>query len=219
MDGDEVCPLCGGSRCRFFHRSDDRHGVREFYECAACDLAFVPPRFHLSESAEVERYLMHDNDPADVGYRRFLSRLWNELKPTLRPGASGLDFGCGPGPALARMMREDGFDARLYDPHFFPDRSPLALKYDFVTCTETAEHLRAPAATFELLDSLLVPGGRLGVMTGMLEDRSGFASWGYHRDPTHVAFYTRRAMSWIADKMGWAAEFPAQNVTIFSKPD
>ncbi len=214
----EACPLCAADQCRFIHRSDDRHGIREFFECAECDLAFVPPRFHLSADAELERYLMHDNDIHDVGYRGFLSRLWNELKPSLRPASSGLDFGCGPGPALACMMREQGFAIELYDPFFFPNREALEARYDFITCTETAEHLRKPAETFALLDSLLADGGKLGVMTGMLDDRAAFAAWGYQRDPTHVAFYTRRAMRWIARRFGWRVEFPADNVTIFTKP-
>ena len=188
-----------------------------FWECAECDLAFVPPEFHLSESDEVERYLMHENDPADSGYRRFLSRLWDVLRPRLSVADTGLDFGCGPGPALAQMMREDGYEVSLYDPYFFPDRSALDQRYDFVTCTETAEHLRAPMETFRLIDSLLAPGGQLGVMTGMLEDREEFASWYYQRDPTHVAFYTKRTMSWLAETMGWNVEFPAPNVTLFSK--
>ena len=212
-----ACPLCASAATRFIHRSEDRHGVREFYECADCDLAFVPPQFHLSVGAEVERYRMHDNDPNDAGYRNFLSRLWNELAPRLTPGASGMDFGCGPGPALARMMREDGFEIALYDPHFFPDASTLDGRYDFITCTETAEHLRDPSATFALLDSLLLPGGYLGVMTGMLEDRADFASWYYQRDPTHICFYTKKTMRYIADRHGWTLDFPARNATIFRR--
>lgn len=211
------CPLCGSDDTRFIHRSDDRHGIRVFYECAACDLAFVPAEYHLPESVEVERYRMHDNDPNDEGYRNFLSRLWKELAPRLRPGAAGLDFGCGPGPALAHMMREDGFEVALYDPYFFPDASQLDRRYDFITCTETVEHLRDPATTFGLLDTLLLPNGQLGVMTGMLEDRAGFASWYYQRDPTHICFYTRKTMSRIADLRGWTADFPTQNVTIFRR--
>lgn len=88
-----ACPLCLGVRVRFLHRSDDRNGPREFYECADCGLAFVPPRFHLPPDAERERYLLHDNDVADAGYRAFLNRLWSVLKPRLAPGDCGLDFG------------------------------------------------------------------------------------------------------------------------------
>ena len=212
-----TCPLCSSVQCRYLHRSDDRHGVRVFWECEVCNLAFVPPEFHLSESDEIERYLMHENNPSDGGYRGVLSRLWDVLKPRLSKAATGLDFGCGPGPALGQMMREDGFEVSLYDPYFFPDTSSLDRQYDFVTCTETAEHLRTPFTTFELVGSLLTPGGQLGVMTGMLDDRSGFGSWYYQRDPTHIAFYTKRTMEWLGETMGWDVEFPASNVTIFRK--
>ncbi len=211
------CPLCLKGGARFLHRSDDRHGAREFYECLICDLAFVPSRFHLPPDAEMERYLMHNNDPDDEGYRAFLAKLWNILKPMLSEGESGLDYGCGPGPALARMMREDGFRVRKYDLYFFPDSEPLTGVYDFIACTETVEHLRNPIEVFTLLNSLLRPGGKLGVMTGMMEDRSEFADWHYQRDPTHLAFYTRATMNWIAERMGWRADFPADNIAIFTK--
>ena len=212
-----ACLLCSQKTGRFLHRSEDRHGVREFWECENCDLVFVPPEHHLSECAEVERYLMHDNDPSDSGYRNFLSRLWDEIKPRLTEGAAGLDFGCGPGPALAHMMREDGFEVSLYDPYFFPDRSVLDRQYDFVTCTETVEHLRLPLKEFKLIDSLLVPFGQLGVMTGMLEDRAEFPGWYYQRDPTHIAFYSRLTMLWVGHEFGWDVEFPSANVTLFRK--
>ena len=215
---DTPCPLCLSDRARLLHMSNDRHGPREFYECPVCDLAFVPPSFHLPPDAEMQRYLMHDNDPDDAGYRAFLSRLWSVLRPTLPEGASGLDYGCGPGPALAQMMREDGFRVKIYDLYFFPDPEPLTRSYDFITCTETVEHLRNPSEVFTLFHSILKPRGKLGIMTGILDDRSEFADWYYQRDPTHIAFYTTRTMRWIADRMGWQAEFPAPNIVIFAKP-
>ena len=215
---DTACPLCLNARVHFLHKSDDRHGTREFYECPVCDLAFVPPRFRLPPDAEMERYLMHDNDPDDEGYRDFLSRLWDVLRPMLPEGASGLDYGCGPGPALAQMMREDGFRVEKYDLYFFPDPKPLSRVYDFITCTETVEHLRKPLDVFALFDSLLKPQGKLGIMTGILDDRSKFADWYYQRDPTHIAFYTRKTMNWIAERMGWNVELPAPNIAIFTKP-
>ena len=58
---------------------------------------------------------------------------------------SGLDFGAGPGPALAAMMSEDGFDVAIYDPFFQPDAEALQRKYDFITCTAVSyTHLTLP---------------------------------------------------------------------------
>ncbi len=178
---------------------------------------FVPWSYHLNPGAERDRYLMHDNDPADPRYREFLGRLWSILRPLLQAGSSGLDYGSGPGPALVAMAREDGFDMTAYDPHFAPDDSALQRTYDFVTCTETAEHFASPGEEFRRLSGLLKTPGLLGVMTSMLDDRSAFASWHYHRDPTHLAFYSSTSMLWIADRHGLDVTFPAPNVAIFSR--
>ena len=191
---------------------------RDFVHCNVCDLVSVPSRFHVGDEAERKRYLEHNNDPDDPDYRAFLDRLWGQLKPHLRPGSKGLDYGAGPGPALAAMMAEDGFEVSVYDKHFQPDRAVLRHTYDFIVCTETAEHFDDPAGSFRELDGQLGAGRWLGVMTAMLDDWADFPEWYYHRDPTHVAFYSRRTMQWIADWHGWRASFPKENVALFRKP-
>ena len=211
------CPLCLGASVARIHRSDDKHGVREFWICATCDLIFVPKAFHLDFESERERYLMHENDPDDPRYRDFLSRLWAVLKPILRPSDVGLDYGAGPGPALVSMAREDEFDMSAYDPHFAPDATALDRTYDFITCTETAEHFASPAEEFGRLTSLLKPDGLLGVMTSMLDERSAFPSWHYHRDPTHLAFYSTITMVWIAARHGLHVSVPTPKVSTRSK--
>ena len=42
--------------------------------------------------------------------------------------------------------------------------------YDFITCTETAEHFVAPRDDFLRLDGMLARGAWLGVMTETLDD-------------------------------------------------
>ena len=190
---------------------------REFVHCGACDLVSVPHRFHVGHEAERRRYLEHDNEPDNPDYRAFLARLWNNLRPLVAPGSKGLDYGAGPGPALAAMMAEDGFEVSLYDKHFHPDEAALESSYDFIVCTETVEHFDSPAYDFRVLDGLLRPSGWLGVMTEMPVDWAGFPEWHYHRDPTHVAFYTERTMRWIAAKHGWRPTFPRRNVVLFRK--
>ena len=107
------------------------------------------------------------------------------------------------------MIEEDGYSAALYDPIFHPDESVLARTYDFITCTETVEHFATPRADFlNAYTGLLVPGGWIGIMTDILEDREGFGDWYYHRDPTHVAFYSRRTFRWIADWLDLTLEHP-----------
>lgn len=211
------CPLCCSDSTQTFHLREDRSGRREFFRCSVCEFVFVPPLYHPTPDEERERYLQHNNDPSDPGYRNFLSRLFDEMRPLLVPGSDGLDFGAGPGPALAQMMAEAGFRVTVYDPIFFPDPAVLEERFDFITCTETAEHFRDPGRQFRLLDRILRAPGWLGVMTSMLDDPSRFPDWYYHRDPTHLCFYNERTMKWIAERHSWQPIFPRKNVVIFRK--
>ena len=211
------CPLCARNQADHLHAGDKGSGYRDFFHCGVCDLVFVPRSQLLPHVAQKARYLEHNNEVDDPAYREFLGRLYRPMRPHLRGGSRGLDYGAGPGPALAAMMREDGFEVSVYDPFFHPDESVLDGAYDFITCTETAEHFSEPARDFRLLDGMLKPGGWLGVMTGMLADWSEFPSWYYHRDPTHVNFYSRKTMKWLASRYGWHARFPEQNVALFQK--
>jgi len=211
------CPLCQSSTLSLLHKSSPKLGSRGFFLCGECDLVHVPVRFHLPPDDEKARYLLHNNDPDDLDYRNFLSRLWDVVRPELVGTARGLDFGSGPGPALVKMITEDGFDISAFDPYFQPDTSVLEPKYDFITCSETAEHFASPAAEFKLLYSLLEPGGLLGIMTSMSSDWSRFPDWYYNRDPTHVAFYSQWTMSWIADLYKMDISLPVPNVAIFRK--
>lgn len=207
------CPLCGSADVA--PRAGPR-GAR-YWRCAVCRLVYLDPA--LRPDAEVERahYGTHENDPADPGYRAFLARLVDPLAARLRPGAEGLDYGAGPGPALSGMMRERGFRMRDYDPFFAPDGDALRRTYDFVACSETAEHFHDPAGEFARLDGLLGPGGWLGVMTEMVDDGRDLAAWRYARDPTHVVFYHADTMRWLADAFAWRMEAPARNVVLFQK--
>lgn len=146
---------------------------------------------------------MHENDPEDPRYRNFLSKVSTPLLNRLQPSCVGLDFGCGPGPALAKMLSESGHEMHLYDPFFAPDPSTLKRTYDFITCTEVAEHLHQPAAEFALLDTLLRPGGWLAIMTSFQSDDADFYNWGYRQEPSHVVFYREETFRHLAKQFDW----------------
>ena len=213
------CPLCHSENVGLLFNSREVGNRRHFLRCDVCDLVFVPRRFHLSEKAEKERYLQHNNAPDDQGYRDFLLRLFIPLRERLSEGASGLDYGAGPGPALAMMMRDKGFNVQVYDPYFHPDELPLFSTYDFITCTETAEHFARPRTEFDRFQALLRPSGWLGIMTGMLGSWQEFPAWYYQRDPTHISFFSRTTMRWIGGLYGWGVCFPRQNVVLFQKSE
>ena len=208
------CPLCDAGDCSHYHR-DAR---RDYYHCDRCELVFADPATHLDAAAERAVYDQHENDPADAGYRRFLGRLADPMLERLRPGTHGLDYGSGPGPALSVMLEEAGMAMAIYDPFYAPDPTPLQRTYDFVTCTETAEHFFDPAAEFDRLGALLRPGGWLGVMTCFQTDDARFARWHYRMDPTHVVFYRRETLAWVAAARGWHFESPRKDVALMRVP-
>ena len=213
----ESCPLCRSEGAAQLYKGGKASGYRDFLHCGECDMVFVPRAQLLDENQQKTRYLQHNNEIHDPAYREFLGRMYYELRPRLNPGAKGLDYGSGPGPALQQMMLEDGFRAHIYDIYFHPDETALTQTYDFVTCTETVEHFSDPRQEFERMSRLLRSNGWLGVMTGMLENWGEFPSWYYHRDPTHVNFFSIATMQWIAELYGWETHFPRTNVALFRK--
>ncbi|NZA26324.1 class I SAM-dependent methyltransferase [Luteimonas sp. SJ-92] len=209
-----ACPLCGGGSCR----PESPVLGRRYAACDACGLTFMLPADRPSAAQERAVYDLHRNDPADPGYRAFLERLSAPLIARLRPGMRGLDYGAGPGAALPAMLAAHGFPTAAWDPLYAADARLLRQRYDFIACSETAEHFHDPAAEFARLDGLLRDGGWLGLMTQWRLPERPFASWGYARDPTHVCFYQRRTLQWIAQRQGWSLECPAPHVALFRKP-
>jgi SAM-dependent methyltransferase len=207
------CIVCGAADARPFARLDGRH----YWRCDICLATWLAPAERLPLAAERAHYALHENDPDDSEYRCFLAPLAEPLLARLPPASSGLDYGCGPGPALAAMLREAGHRVALWDPCFAPDRQVLDTTYDFVTCSETAEHFHWPAVEFTRMDALLRPGGWLAVMTGLLVDDAAFAGWHYRRDPTHVVFYQETTFRHLATRFGWRFEAPARNVVLLQK--
>jgi len=184
---------------------DSRACLRLFHKAPACKSRPRPPRW----------------------YRRFLSSLADPLLARLGRSAPnhkasrGLDYGCGPGPALAAMLREAGHEVAVYDPIFAPDRAAVAAgtQYDFVTCTEVAEHFYRPAEEFDTMAALVRGGGLLAVLTSFQpESADQFAEWHYRRDPTHVVFYGAGTLALLAEERGWTCEIPVKDVAIMRKP-
>lgn len=214
MEAARDCPVCRLGSARAFADVDGR----DYGRCLRCGATFLDPSQHPGPAEERAVYEQHRNDPGDPGYRRFLARLAGPLLARLAPGSRGLDYGCGPGPALAAMLHEAGHRVALYDPFFRPDAGVLSETYDFVTCTEVAEHFHRPAEELDRLGRLLRPGGWLGVMTCFQTDDAAFAGWHYRRDPTHVVFYREATFRRIAADRGWHCEVPAKDVALLRVP-
>ena len=116
------------------------------------------------------------------------------------------------------MFEEADHHVKLYDPFYARDDEVLKQDYDFITASEVVEHLHDPATELERLWSMLKPGGWLGIMTKLALDKEAFAKWHYKNDLTHVCFFSRETMEWLARR--WGAEYVqvGADVCLFRKP-
>lgn len=184
--------------------------------CNRCDLVFVDQR-HLPESdREKSRYDLHENTPANEGYKNFLSRIIAPLTKHLNKQATGLDFGCGPTPVLASMLEDEDFKMQIYDPFYFPNESVLNRTYDFITLTEVAEHFHHPQKEFKRLIQLLNPQGVIAIMTQLRVPSIDFGTWFYKNDFTHVCFYSPTTIHWIEKTYGFKTEIILPDIILLS---
>ncbi len=185
-----LCPLCQATTFKEIQK--------DLLKCDKCHLVFKSKSLFLSEDEEKARYEFHRNDEDNPGYTDFLNRLRLPLLKYLKPGFKGLDYGCGPGPVLAELLRKDGFEIQIYDPFFAPEK-PQG-KFDFITCTEAIEHFHDPKKEIESMISLLNSSGILAFMTYTYDEKTDFDSWWYVKDPTHVCFFSERTFEWVASE-------------------
>lgn len=185
------CPLCTTDVKKIVEA-----GSRRLHECRHCRLVFAEPAARLTPHELRKRYLLHENTIENKGYCDFLDQVIRLAKPHLTPGSQGLDFGCGPGPTLSKLIRADGFVMTDYDPIFF-DR-PLIPPYDFIFSTECFEHFEEPKKDITHVTSLLREGGVLALMTELWDNSKDFKKWPYAADLTHVSFYSRETMTYIS---------------------
>jgi len=207
------CPLCGGDNPGLYFGDKNRG----YLSCPECRLVFVPREFFLTREAERAEYDLHTNDPADPGYRKFLSRLSRPMLERLRPGQKGLDFGCGPGPAMHELFTAYGHAVDLYDPFYANNPDVFSNTYDFITATEVVEHFHHPGRVFDRLFDLLRCGGWLGIMTKLVLDKDKFSHWHYIRDLTHICFYSRATFTHIAQRHRASLFFIGNDLILLQK--
>lgn len=192
------CPLCSGEGKPFY-----LHINRQFLQCGACLSVFLHPGNYLTEEAEEKHYLTHNNDPEDVRYQNFVSPIVNPILEDFGKQNKGLDFGSGTGSPIMKLLKDAGYDVVQYDLFFHNHPELLKNQYDYIACSETAEHFKEPYSEFRQLRNLLKPGGKLYVMTERFDPNRDFGTWYYKTDPTHVFLYHAKAFEWIMNEFGF----------------
>jgi hypothetical protein len=205
------CPLCLQVQPGLYHR--DRK--RSYFRCSRCDLVFVSSDQLPAVAFEKARYLLHQNHADNKGYLDFLQTLINPLLSRVKQGAKGLDYGSGPEPVFAELLRNNGYQVEIYDPFFADDKSVLQHRYDFLTCVETVEHFHNPRKDWKLMRDLVREEGWIGVKTSFLEPAIDFSSWYYKEDPTHVCFYSKKTLRWIGTEFELTSEFEGTSNIFF----
>ena len=187
-----TCPLCNSTATLFCEKPKHL-----FYKCNTCDGIFRPKDTFLTAEEEKEHYEKHNNDVYDERYQNFVSPIVNAVLLDFSPEAKGLDFGSGTGPVIAKMLKDKGYQVENYDLFFANEPSFLKEKYDYVSCCEVMEHFHHPHQEFELLQSLLLPNGKLYCKTEVYINQKPFENWYYKDDFTHVFIYQPKTLEWI----------------------
>ena len=192
----------------------------DYYVCNYCEYiccdeaAIVPPE------QELIRYQQHNNTLENEGY---VNMFKDFMEITVDPYASriktALDFGSGPTPVLATLLRQKGYDVDIYDLYFAPEKVYENKRYDLITATEVFEHLQDPLQTASLLKNHLNDQGILAIMTMFHPgDADSFNNWWYRHDATHISFYRPKTFKVMAELLGLTVlTFDHKNVCVLTK--
>ena len=192
------CVLCN-SITNFFKSANKR----DYYKCPSCMAVQLNPLNYVTEQQKINRYKTNNNVVFDKGYQNFVSPIFNSVINDFNNSTTGLDFGCGTGPVITKLLRDQNYTMVTYDPFFDNNEQALKETYNFIVCCEVIEHFHHPKKEFELLKSLLKPNGKLYCMTDLFNDTIDFEKWYYKNDETHVFFYQSETFQWIKEHVNF----------------
>lgn len=204
------CSLCKSKAELFFQNKN-----KEYYICSTCAAVTMNSDNFLSVEQEIIRYQEHHNDVTDIRYQTFVNPIVKEVLNDFNKEAFGLDFGCGTGPVISKLLRDQNYNVATYDPFFDNNVSALKKCYDFIVCCEVIEHFHNPLKEFKLLKSLLESHGKLYCMTDLYHPSIDFDKWYYKNDDTHVIFYQEKTFEWIKEQLGFSNVTNSNRLIVF----
>ena len=211
------CPLCDNNTDNILF---DKYTRRKFYKCNNCKALFADKDSIPNLDEEKTRYKEHINDVEDINYQKFVSPITNGIMNNFTTNHLGLDFGAGPGPVISKILTDNNYQIKQYDPFFsnFPELLVEEKKYDYIACCEVIEHFHDPKKEFKLLKSLLKENGKLYCMTELYnEETTKFKNWYYMNDKTHVFIYHRDTIHWITKEFGFSEVSIDGKLIVFSR--
>ena len=195
------CKICNKPTIHHF----DTQMQWDFYHCNECSFFFKVPKHYFDDTKEIQVYQNHNNTFEAPGYvDMFKSFISATFEPYLENIDTVLEFGCGPGPVLAKLLEMKGLHVSKYDKFFFPEKVYENQKYDLITTTEVMEHIDNPNAIMQFFHQHLKENAYLAIMTQFHTNKSDeFLNWWYRKDPTHICFFRPLTFEVLAQRHGF----------------
>lgn len=192
------CKLCS-SKTKLFYIENKK----SYFQCENCESICLDTQHFPSNKEELERYLEHNNNIEDKGYQNFVQPIVSSVLKNFTKKHIGLDYGCGPGPVISKLLKDKNYNITPFDPFFENKPEVLKRQYNYIICCEVIEHFHNPLQEFQRLKSLLKPNGKLFCMTDVFSKKIDFKNWYYKNDITHVIFYHKNTFNWIQKNIGF----------------
>jgi len=230
------CPLCGGSdRSTVLEAADPHPNNRGLWfavvQCAKCGLCFTSPR---PDESSIGEFYPNDYRPhrskTKANHSKKAPLAWLRGRPCVERRALPwhgegrlLDFGCGGGSFLERMVSQGwkvtGLDVSQETvsavrsrlgvrmvcgslPH--PDLMPGS--FDVVTMWHSLEHVHRPLEVLQAARELLAPGGKLLVAVpniASLPFKWFGSSWFALDLPRHLTHFTPKTLMAMINRAGF----------------
>ena len=210
------CKICSNLTIQI----EDRKQLLDYYRCSCCGFISLDDALRVDKTREKKQYDQHNNSLENEGYVQMFEEFINlSIAPYLENIQTALDFGSGPTPVFAELLKRRGLEVDIYDLFYAPQKVYETKSYDLITSTEVFEHLSKPLEVFELLTKHLNPDGYIALMTKFPpKEDDAFLNWWYRRDPTHISFFTPKSFEIMAEKVDLKLlKTINSNITVFQK--
>lgn len=212
-------------------------------QCSRCQLLYLNPRPDDSEMGRIypDDYHAFEFKPEQFGLvyrvrRRLEARRLLRWCRDLPRNAQILDVGCGDGFHLS-LLRDFGLSTWKFEGIDLDPRAVTAAQkrglnvrqghveeldsransYHLVLMIMTVEHLNDPRQTLEAVAKLLVPGGRLVIVTDNAQSLDtkiiGGRHWGGYHFPRHTYLFSKQTLAQIGQSVGLQSEHVATAVS------